>query len=574
VAFCFIFLTGAVLALNEGSGTSPGPLLVRIYYDEIGDLSHLAAFDLFEYNNLDEGYVHAAVSGQELLELRKKGWIVVEERPAWRSVAPESYYGGYRTVEELYQEMAALNAERPLLTELFVYGQSHCYTQNGCTTPDGEQTPGYELLAMRVTNEQGPGTSEIAENHVVRGQKPVFFVLANIHGRELTTPEIAMRWLKRLLDEYGQNADITWMVDWQEMWIIPTANPDGHWITEIETTDGYPLLHRKNFNRDADGDGLVDCDVWPSLSYSQFGVDLNRNHSFAWQPPGSATSACELTYAGPAPSSEPEVAALQELIQALFPDRRGPELDDPAAEDTRGMLLTLHSYGDMVLRPWAFWGDPPPNEAGLKAIGDKLASLSGYRSCRSPECLYFAHGTTDDWAYGELGMPAFTFEIGNAEQGFRPPYTVIDQDQWPDIRSALLYAARITREPYKLVHGPTAASLDVDLDFSGKLTVEVRFDEGDNDAKPVSSAEYSLDHPFWSPQADPYPMYAGQAPGATPIFSAKSDTASLTPGLHTVFVRSLDPTGNPGPTSSIFFMIPDPVDPLIKSLYIPVLTSY
>jgi hypothetical protein len=309
------------------------------------------------------------------------------------------------------------------------------------------------------------------------------------------------------------------------------------------------------------------------MSYSQLGVDLNRNHSFAWQAPSSFVSACELTYSGPAPASEPEVAALQNLIKALFPDRRGPDLDDLAAEETQGILFTLHSYGDMVLRPWAFTGDPPPNEADLKAIGDKLAGLSGYRSCRSPECLYFAHGTTDDWAYGELGLPAYTFEIGTPEQGFFPPYAVIDQDQWPDMREAFLYAARISREPYRLVHGPEAKSLEMIVNAEGKSMVEVLFEADDPVAHPASRAEYSLNYPFWSTQASPYPMDPGQAPDNRNIFKAEPDTSHLSPGRHMIFVRGLDLAGNPGPTLSAFFNIPDPAHPVQKSLYIPVLTS-
>ena len=556
-------VTAVLIAGSTGAGKAQGrslvePIIVRIYYEEIGDLNQLQGFDLFEYNNVVEHYILAALSETELLALQDGGWRVVEERPSWLAPAPQSYYKGYRTVDELYQEMAWLNAQYPTLTELVPYGQSYCYTQNGCETPDGDQTSGYELLAMRVTNEGVSGASDIGNDSITRGEKPVFFLLANIHARELTTAEIAMRWLDLLLDQYGQDTDITWLVDWHELWIIPTANPDGHWITELDTADGYPLLHRKNFDRDADEDGVVDCDVWPSLSYSQFGVDLNRNSSFAWQDPGSMTSACEQTYSGPAPASEPEVAALQEIIADLFDDRRGPGVDDPADENSSGLLLTLHSYGNMVLRPWAFMGDAPPNEESLKAIGDKLAGLSGYHSCRSPECLYFSGGTTDDWAYGELGIPAFTFEIGMEEEGFRPPYTVIDAHQWPENRAAFLYAARIARAPYQLAHGPDAVNLAVVVNPGGEATAEVLIESS---GEIVKSAEYSIDVPFWNPGVEPQPMNAlDDQAGISMAFTADLDTGILATGRHTIFVRGSDGDGNIGPTSAAFFEIRDSGD--------------
>jgi hypothetical protein len=38
--------------------------------------------------------------------------------------------------------------------------------------------------------------------------------MANIHAREITTPELAMRFLDLLLEDYGFDADITWLVDY------------------------------------------------------------------------------------------------------------------------------------------------------------------------------------------------------------------------------------------------------------------------------------------------------------------------------------------------------------------------
>ena len=170
-------------------------------------------------------------------------------------------------------------------------------------------------------------------------------------------------------------------------------------------------------------------------------------------------------------------------------------------------------------------------------------------------------------------MPAYTVEIGTAEQGFRPPYAVIDQEQWPDTRDAFLYAARIAREPYRLVYGPDVASLDITIDPAGKMTFEILFAAEGNGAKLASGAEYSLDHPFWSPQADPHLIQPAQEPGQQPVFVAVRDTTGLVPGRHTLFVRGLNLAGIPGPTSSAFFLIPDPADPHSQLFYIPFITN-
>jgi len=155
----------------------------------------------------------------------------------------------------------------------------------------GETLPGFPLLAMRVTNENRPGSSIINGENIAMGSKPVFFLMANIHAREITTPEIAMRFLEQLLDGYGNDPDVTWLVDHHEIWIVPTVNPDGHWLVELGETpayDGPPFYQRKNANNDADNDGMPDCSAWPPGEAAQPGIDLNRNHSFEWDQGGTS----------------------------------------------------------------------------------------------------------------------------------------------------------------------------------------------------------------------------------------------------------------------------------------------
>ncbi|MFN2256831.1 MAG: M14 family zinc carboxypeptidase [Candidatus Promineifilaceae bacterium] len=559
-------LLAAALAATVSAARVPPPdepalpQVVRIYYDEIADLAALSAYDLFEANNLDERYVMGAVSDHELQALIATGWRVERQEIGVIMRDRQLFFSGYRTVDEIYTKIDGISAQFPDLIEVFSYGWSYCKTVGGCQTPGGEQTAGHDLLAVRVTNESLPGSSTLTDEVVQRGNKPVFFMLANIHARELTTPELAMRWLNLLLEQYGHDPDITWLVDHQEMWIIPLANPDGHWIAELgedPVYGGYPLMHRKNFDRDADKDGTADCSLWPSASYSHFGVDLNRNHSFGWLAPGNGTSACSPTYSGPSPASEPETAALQGLLRALFADRRGPQPGDQAAADTSGILLTLHNYGDLVLRPWGFDFTLSPDEHGLKAIGDSLASRNGYRSCRPPECLYTANGTTDDWAYGELGIPAYTFEIGTYEDGFSPPYGVIDQVQWPLNKGAFLQAALLARQPYQLIEGPDILQVEVSKNQKEEtVTIAAGFQDPDQ----VAAAEFSIDVPFWNAAADPQPlaMRVSDPASGTATFEVQLDAAPLPAGEHMVFVRGRDAAGSTGITRAAYIDIHRP----------------
>ncbi|MEZ4516470.1 MAG: hypothetical protein R3C44_06420 [Chloroflexota bacterium] len=100
---------------------------------------------------------------------------------------------GYRTVDELYADMAVYEETYPNLTEIVAYGQSECLAAGGCINPGGNELPGYELRALRITNEAVSSASTINGTTITRGQKPVLFLMANIHAREITTPELAMR---------------------------------------------------------------------------------------------------------------------------------------------------------------------------------------------------------------------------------------------------------------------------------------------------------------------------------------------------------------------------------------------
>ncbi len=555
-------------------------VVARVYYDHPRDIAQLSGYDVWEYHNVTAGYVLVALNGPEYDTLRADGWRVTVDEPATAqitaSAAGDLFAGDYRTVDELYADLDAVAAAHPDLTELLTYGQSHCLGLGDCVTPGGDAQPGYPLRAIRVTNEAVAGSSNVSDGAVVRGQKPVFFLMANIHAREITTSELAMRFLDLLLDSYGVDADVTWLVDYHEIWIVPTANPDGHWLVELGELPKYggaPFLQRKNARLYNIIPGVEDCLAWPppsplvNIGSNQYGVDLNRNHSFAWGGDGSSPDPCSIVFRGSGPASESETVRLEALVTALIPDQRGPEMDDPAPDDTTGLFITLHSFSDLILWPWGHLAVDAPNKADLQAIGDKLATFNGYRSCQSAVqgCLYPAAGASDDWAYGELGIPAFTFEVGGE---FMPPYSAIDSDQWPENRPALLYAARIARTPYQTVHGPDVRQLIVGGPGPLRL-VSATLDATGNGNRPIAAAAYTLDTPPWQDDATPVPLAAADNAFDSPVEAvlAQLDSSALAPGRHILYLRGKDNDGNWGPVSAVFFTVP--TQPATEWLFLP-----
>lgn len=447
-----------------------------------------------------------------------------------------TFYGGYRTIAELLADAAAIADNYPEITELVDYGDSYSKTVGGVTTPGGQFVAGYDLLALRITNRSIPGP------------KPVFFVIAGLHSREISTPEVGMRFADMLTQGYGQDADITWMVDHHEIWFVPSTNPDGHWYVELGTQppyNGNPWLWRKNGRPNA-------CQQWPpGRNGEAYGVDLNRNFDDHWGGPGSSNNPCSLTYRGTSVASEPETYALQDLIRTLIPDQRGPSDLDAAPDDASGIFIDMHTFGGYVLWPWGHTNTPAPNAAGLTSVGNKLASYNGYRAGQSFQTLYATTGTTKGWVYTELGAAAYTIELDSP--GFLAPYTTVDGQLWPEVQGSLLYAARVARAPYMLSRGPDA-DYAVPYYDGEWVYIFAGLNDTQTGGQNLQAAEFYVDTPPWMEGAVAQPLIAvdGDFDGQYEDAAGYLFAADLTPGRHIVYVRGQDSAGNWGPVSALF----------------------
>ena len=498
----------------EATPSAPDrPVVVRIEFDTPQQLQALASeLDVWEVHR-DAGYVLALVQPGQYAALEAAGYQL--EVDTARSVVPETIpeYPCYRTIAELYADLDQIVADHAQIAELATFGTSY----------DGQP-----LKALRLTNRE-----------VVK-DKPVLLVMANIHGRELITPETAMVLVEHLTGEYGVNPDVTWLLDHHEIHVLVSTNPDGH----VKNEPGQPWAWwRKNIQ------------PYGSCSADDIGVDLNRNHNFKWDCCGGSSDwPCNELYHGPSVASEPETQALEAYIRGLFPDQRGPEDDDAAPEDATGVLITLHSYGNLILWPWGWTEEPAPNLEGLAALGRKMASYNGY-TAGAGTTLYLTDGTTDDWSYGELGVASYTFEIGRNSDGFYPSCNRYDDLIQPNI-PALLYAAKVARTPYMTSHGPDALSVVASpslLPAGGTVQVIAEIDDSDNGNQAIAAAEYYVDVPPWDGGSSlPLTPVDGAFDEATEEVEGTLSPFCGQPGRHIVFVRGQDDLGNWGPVSAAF----------------------
>ncbi len=445
----------------------------------------------------------------------------------------DTFYGGYKSVEEIYAYLDQKVAQFPNLVEKVDIGDSWCKIHPGaCTQPNPSN--GYDLYVLHITNRSIPGP------------KPVFWADGDIHAREIATPEVVIRMIDYLLNNYNTDADAHWLVDYHDIWLMPEVNPDGHHIVEAGGNGNSPYLYRKN----GDNVGGGGCS-WPPTAFDQFGVDNNRNFPFHWGCcDGSSGFVCDQTYRGTSAGSEPEDTAIVNKLRALVPDQRGPGDTDPAPITATGVYQNIHSDAAVNLFDWGWTTTPMPNFAETNNIAAHMAARNaggnGYPYGSIDRELYPVDGGSIDWSYGELGMASFSTELSG--QDFLPLYSCIDnpgcgssQGIWPENRGMLLYLAKIARTPYLTSHGPDANTVvtnpaSVPQGAPSQLAASINFAWSRNAfSQNVGAAEYYIDTPPWA-GGTAIPMN-GTFNSPTVAVNATISTASLSAGRHVIFVR-------------------------------------
>ncbi|OZG72311.1 carboxypeptidase [Hahella sp. CCB-MM4] len=266
----------------------------------------------------------------------------------------------------------------------------------------GETVQGRPMIMVKVGKkgwwdrwfDRGPVLKEHGDRSHSFGFKPEVLYVATHHAREWVATQMAMRYLKYLLENYGKDERVTKLLDTVDQWVMPVGNPDGY---EYTFTD--ERLWRKNL-ADNDDDGVI-----TQLD----GVDLNRNFSQNWglDDEGSSPIISDATYRGPEPESEPESRALVKFIKR---------------HDFK-FIISYHTYSNLILYPWG-WQVQTPSfddpiflaQAGTDenpAIYDSIME-KGYDPGVSAD-LYTTNGEFTDYTYGVLGIPSYTVELTPGE---------------------------------------------------------------------------------------------------------------------------------------------------------------
>lgn len=310
-----------------------------------------------------EDSIVAIGTEENLAEAKKTGLLDIYFKHDLRMMDFPPDDSNFHNYGELSLELQNLASQHPQILKLSSLGKSL----------EGREMP---LLTFSIDDQDQ--------------SRPAVFFMGGHHAREHISVETPLLLAQYLAQEYASgNPRIVDLINKHTIYIAPLINPDG---AEFDIATGAYKLWRKN--RKANGG-------------SSYGVDLNRNYGFHWGEGGASTNPRDETYRGTAAFSEPET----QNVKSFFESHRNITIG-----------LSFHTFSELILYPWGHSYDPISNSRDFlvhKTMAETMARWNGYTPQQSSD-LYIASGDTTDWAYGQLGVFSFTFELDPKSSSFNP----------------------------------------------------------------------------------------------------------------------------------------------------------
>jgi murein tripeptide amidase MpaA len=282
--------------------------------------------------------------------------------------------GGYLTLAEIMEDLDEMRAEFPNLISA------------RATFPQ-QTVEGRNIYWVRISN-----------NPDIDQEKPRVLYTALTHAREPAGMHQMIYQMWDLLENYGNDPEITYYIDNMELYFVPCVNPDGY---------------EQNRQTNPNGGGM-----WRKNKIGGYGVDLNRNWGYMWgyDNTGSSPYTGDETYRGASAFSEVETQALRDLCE------------------NKDFLLCLnnHTYGNYLVYPFGYINATPPEFPIYQAFAQRLTSENHYAYGNCYQLLnYYSNGGSEDWFYGEQETKnivyALTPEAGDPGEGFWPPAYRIEE---------------------------------------------------------------------------------------------------------------------------------------------------
>jgi len=266
--------------------------------------------------------------------------------------------GGYYTYAEVVQKLDSMRLQYPnLITVKQNLGNTH---------------ESRSVWAVKISD--NPDINESST------EAPVYFDALH-HAREPQSMATIMYFMYWLLENYGTNPEVTYLVNNREIYFVPVVNPDGYVYNQTTNPNGGGFWRKNRRNNGT-------C----------YGVDLNRNYNYGWGlNSGSSPDPCSDTYRGPSAGSEPETQAIKNFVQSIRPE----------------ISFSFHSVAGRYLNPYGYTDTAVSYEI-YSEFSSNFASYNNYTYGTVIEMLnYYSSGTTRDYLHS-IGSYCWTPEVGGS----------------------------------------------------------------------------------------------------------------------------------------------------------------
>lgn len=329
------------------------------------------------------------------------------------SVSFDRYY----RYEEMMQYLNDVVKAYPQIASMEVIGQSY------------EKR---DIPALTLTNTQTGDPSA----------KPALYVEANIHAGEVTGAMTALNLIDMLVSNFGDDVQISRLLDRYTFYVLPRVNPDGAelYLSTPATLrssvrpwpeqemDKLPGLHPQDINDDGkilqmrkrddkrgawkiskrDPRLMLPREPWDfnepfycllpegliqkfdgepfEVIRTPFGLDMNRNFPSNWHP--------SVQGGGDFPTSEPEVRGVVEFIT------KHPNI---------ALANSYHTSGGIFFRNPYQYGDDAIDQTDLKLI--RAVAAEGTKVTGYPDVKSSNRACLPEWLYEHKGIIGFTTEL-------------------------------------------------------------------------------------------------------------------------------------------------------------------
>lgn len=270
---------------------------------------------------------------------------------------------------------------------------------------------------------------KISDNPDVDEDEPEVLYTALTHAREPESMMQMLYFMFYLLENYGTDAEATYLVNNRELYFIPIINPDGYVYNQTQNPNGGGMWRKNRRNNGA-----------------SYGVDLNRNFgpSYYWNAPngGSSLNAADETYRGVSPFSEPETENIANFIS-------GRKIIN---------ALNYHTYSNLLIYPYGALEKETPDSLIFREFATDMTKLNHYTTGTDQSTVgYSTRGNSDDFMYdgdtSSIGkIFAMTPEVGNGTDGFWPPenriFPLAEENLFPNLYYAWVAGGYVSLAGY------------------------------------------------------------------------------------------------------------------------------